>query len=196
MPRLAYLHHNGAHEEYNEKARKLFCCSLLISIPAFFIIELVASPLCDVFFSESFIGADVVMRIVAPTLITSGLSLYVIYVCLDKMKIFLNCVAVGALVSLIFNFLLMPQYGAMGAAVSLLVTEMVVHILLLYYLRSIYSLKWILHYLFKISVICIFIYILLVIILGTILSLQEMCLAILSYGILYALCFLFYLRKI
>ncbi len=148
-------------------------------------------PLCDIFFSEAFEGADMVMKIVAPTLITSGLSLYVIYVSLNRMKIFLNCVAIGALVSLVLNILLMPRYGATGAAISLLATEMVVHILLLYYLRSIYSLKWLLHYLLKIIAICTFIYILLVIVLGDILSLLEMCLAILSYGILYGLCFCF-----
>ena len=195
MPRLAYLYHNQSKQEYQNKTKDLFRYSLLVSIPAFFILELIALPLCNIFFSEAFDGADVVMKIAAPTLITSGLSLYVIYVSLNKMKIFLNCVAIGALVSLILNLLLMPQYGAKGAAVSLLITEMVVHILLLYYLRSIYSLKWLLHYLFKIIVICTFIYILLVIVLGTVLSLQEMCLAILSYGILYGLCFVFYLRK-
>lgn len=146
-------------------------------------------------FSETFEGADMVIKIVAPTLITSGLSLYVIYVSLNKMKTFLNCVAIGALVSLVLNILLMPHYGAIGAAISLLATEIVVHILLLYYLRSIYSLRWLLHYLFKIIAICTSIYVLLVIVLGDILSLLEMCLAIFYYGILYGLCFLLYLRK-
>ena len=70
-----------------------------------------------------------VIKIVAPTLITSGLSLYVIYVSLNKMKTFLNCVAIGALVSLVLNILLMPHYGAIGAAISLLATEIVVHII-------------------------------------------------------------------
>ena len=191
MPRLAYLYHNQSKQEYQNKTKDLFRYSLLISVPAFFLLELIALPLCDMFFSEAFEGADIVIKIVAPTLITSGLSLYVIYVSLNKMKTFLNCVVIGALVSLVLNILLMPKNGAIGAAISLLVTEMIVHILLLYYLRSIYSLR----YLLKIIAICTFIYILLVIVLGTIMSLQEMCLAILSYGILYGLCFLFYLRK-
>ena len=194
MPRLAYLHHNQSKQEYQNKTKDLFRYSLLISVPAFFLLELVALPLCDIFFSETFEGADMVIKIVAPTLITSGLSLYVIYVSLNKMKTFLNCVAIGALVSLVLNILLMPHYGAIGAAISLLATEMVVHILLLYYLRSIYSLRWLLHYLFKIAI-CTSIYVLLVIVLGDILSLLEMCLAIFSYGILYGLCFLLYLRK-
>lgn len=195
MPRLAYLHHNQSKQEYQNKTKDLFRYSLLISVPAFFLLELVALPLCDIFFSETFEGADMVIKIVAPTLITSGLSLYIIYVSLNKMKTFLNCVTIGALVSLVLNILLMPHYGAIGAAISLLATEMVVHILLLYYLRSIYSLRWLLHYLFKIIAICTSIYVLLVIVLGDILSLLEMCLAILSYGILYGLCFLLYLRK-
>ena len=195
MPRLAYLHHNQSKQEYQNKTKDLFRYSLLISVPAFFLLELVALPLCDIFFSETFEGADMVIKIVAPTLITSGLSLYVIYVSLNKMKTFLNCVAIGALVSLVLNILLMPHYGAIGAAISLLATEIVVHILLLYYLRSIYSLRWLLHYLFKIIAICTSIYVLLVIVLGDILSLLEMCLAIFYYGILYGLCFLLYLRK-
>ena len=195
MPRLAYLHHNQSQHEYQNKTKDLFKYSLLISVPAFFLLELVALPLCDMFFSEAFEGADMVMKIVAPTLITSGLSLYVIYVSLNRMKTFLNCVAIGALISLVLNLLLMPQYGATGAAISLLATELVVHILLLYYLRSIYSLRWLLQYIFRIIAICAAIYILLTMVLGDILSLQEMCLAMCFYAILYGLCFLFYLRK-
>lgn len=195
MPRLAYLRHNQLQNEYQDKVKNLFRYSLLVSVPAFFLLELVAVPLCNIFFPEAFEGADRVVKIVAPTLITSGFSLYVIYVSLDRMNTFLNCVAIGALASLIFNILLMPKYGAMGAAFSLLATEMIVHILLFYYLRSICSLKWLFCYLFKVVVICMSIYILLVIALGEVLSLQEMYVSILSYGSLYGLCFLFYLRK-
>lgn len=195
MPRLAYLHHNQLKQEYQNKVKDLFRYSLLISIPSFFVLELIALPLCNMFFSESFVGADMVIKIVAPTLITSGLSLYVIYVSLDKMRIFLNSVAIGALVSFVLNILLMPQYGAMGAAVSLFITEMVVHILLLYYLRSLRLLKWLLHFFSKIAIICVFIYVLLIILLGKVHSLQEICLAVLSYGILYSLFFVIYLRK-
>lgn len=49
MPRLAYLHHNQSKQEYQNKTKDLFRYSLLISVPAF-LLELVALPLCDIFF--------------------------------------------------------------------------------------------------------------------------------------------------
>lgn len=71
-----------------------------------------------------------VMRVVAPTIITSGLSLYVIYVSMDRMKQFLNCVVMGAVCSLILNFLLMPLWSH-GGCNKFVVTEILVHVLLL-----------------------------------------------------------------
>lgn len=50
MPRLAYLHHNQSKQEYQNKTKDLFRYSLLISVPAFFLLELVALPLCDIIF--------------------------------------------------------------------------------------------------------------------------------------------------
>ena len=136
-----------------------------------------------------------VMRVVAPTIITSGLSLYVIYVSMDRMKQFLNCVVMGAVCSLILNFLLMPHYGAMGAAISLLITEILVHVLLLYNLRNVYLLKWLFEYSIKITVVCLAIYVLVVVLFGSIQSVLEMFIVVLFYGSIYGLCFLFMRNK-
>lgn len=195
MPRLAYLYHNQMEQEYLDKIKDLFRYSSLVSIPVFFLLELVTLPLCNIFFSKAFVGADMVMRVVAPTIITSGLSLYVIYVSMDRMKQFLNCVVMGAVCSLILNFLLMPHYGAMGAAISLLITEILVHVLLLYNLRNVYLLKWLFEYSFKIIVVCLAIYVLVVVLFGSIQSVLEMFIVILFYGSIYGLCFLFMRNK-
>lgn len=195
MPRLAYLYHNNKQQEYINKARLLFVCSLMCSIPLFFLMELISTPLCNLFFTESFKGADIVIRIVSPTLITSGLSLYVIFVSMDKMRDFLKSVIVVSFINFVLNFLLMPTYGAKGASISLLVTETLVHIFLLYYLRNLYPLKWLIPFVIKITIVCVLICWVIIKLLGPIVSLNDMILSCGIFLFLYAVYFVLFFKN-
>jgi len=142
MPRLSYLRHSGNLDGFLEKVKQMFYGSMLCSIPIVYILILTATELCELFFTNSFIGSDLVMRIVAPTIILSGLSLYIIFVSMNNTKLLTKSVAVGSIVNVVLNFILIPHFHATGAAIATLTTELFVHVFLLYYLRNTISIIW------------------------------------------------------
>lgn len=143
MPRLAYLRSISNISELKNKVKQMIFVSLLVSVPTCALIGLLAIPLSNVFFSSTLEGSDVVLKWVAPTIITSGLSLYVIYVSLNRMKLLTLSVAIAAVVNIMINIFFIPRFGAMGAALSTLVSEILVHILLLFYIRDVIDIKWV-----------------------------------------------------
>lgn len=141
MPRLAYLFQKDAREEFEKKIYLLCFCSLILSVPTVFLFILVATPLCQIFFSSSLLNANVVLSIVAPTIITSGLSLYVIYVSTGRMKFMAKAAAVAAISNFVIDLFLLPSWGAQGAAVSLIISELLVNALLLFGIKDLVNLR-------------------------------------------------------
>lgn len=141
MPRLAYLFQKNAREEFEKKIYLLCFCSLILSVPTTFLFILVAVPLCQVFFSTSLLNANVVLSIVAPTIITSSLSLYVIYVSTGRMKFMAKAAAVAAISNFVIDLFLLPSWGARGAAVSLIISEILVNALLLFGIKDLVNLR-------------------------------------------------------
>lgn len=142
MPRLAYLNKKDDRGEYVTKVKQLCFVSILASVPTMYLLIMLAAPLCNMFFSQEFQGADVVMAFVAPTVISSGLCLYIVCVSLNKVRILTISVAIGSVVNIVLNLLLIPQLAAKGAAISNIVTELWVHCVLIYYLRTVIPVKW------------------------------------------------------
>lgn len=145
MPRLAYLNKNNNKTEYLTKTKQLFFASILFSVPIMYLFIILATPLCLLFFTNNFIGSNYVMILVAPTVVTGGLSLYIVYVSLNNIKKLTTSVAIGSIINIILNMLLIPILAAKGAAIATLISELSVHAFLLYYLRKTISIKWLLH---------------------------------------------------
>lgn len=145
MPRLAYLNSKGNKEEYILKTKQLLFGSILCSVPVMYLLIMLATPLCTLFFTEEFKAADYVMALVAPTVVTSGLSLYLVFVSLDRVNTLTYSVASGSIINILLNLCMLSTWGARGAAVSTIVTEILVHCILVYYLRTIIPIKWLLN---------------------------------------------------
>lgn len=110
-----------------------------------YLLIMLATPLCTLFFTEEFKAADYVMALVAPTVVTSGLSLYLVFVSLDRVNTLTYSVASGSIINILLNLCMLSTWGARGAAVSTIVTEILVHCILVYYLRTIIPIKWLLN---------------------------------------------------
>lgn len=142
MPRLAYLNKKDDRDEYITKVKQLCFVSILGSVPIMYLLIMLATPLCNMFFSQEFQGADVVMAFVAPTVITSGLCLYIVCVSLNKVRILTISVAIGSIINIVLNILIVPLFAAKGAAISNIITELLVHCILIYYLRTVIPVNW------------------------------------------------------
>lgn len=145
MPRLAYLKSTSDFTEFRKKVKQLMFVSLICSVPIMYLFVLLSAPLCNIFFSSTLAKADIVLSIVSPVVMTSGLSLYLIYVSINRMKILTTSIATAGIFNMLINFLLIPSLGAIGAAISSLMTELLVNLILIYFVRDFINLKWFLY---------------------------------------------------
>ena len=142
MPRLAYLKQNPDLREFNKKVKQLFFTTGIFSIPIAVLISQLATPLCHILFHNTLEGAPAVLKWIAPTIITSGLSLYIIFVSINRMKLLTIGIAIGAVFNFFINIILIKYYSATGAAISTLLTEIAVNAALLYFIKDIANIKW------------------------------------------------------
>ncbi len=142
MPRLAYLKQHPDLSEFNNKVKQLFFTTGIFSIPIAVLIWLLAEPLCHTLFHDTLEGSPSVLKWIAPTIITSGLSLYIIFVSVNRMKHLTIGIAIGACFNFFINIILIKYYAAQGAAISTLLTEIAVNAVLLYFIQDIADIKW------------------------------------------------------
>lgn len=161
MPRLAYLSKKRTQEEYLKKMTQMLYASLIISIPIMFLLILTSQMLCFLVFGNGFNGSDRVLAIVAPTIVYSGLGLYNVFITQNKIRQLTRGVLCGTIVNVLLNLLFIPRLSFEGAAYSSLITETIVHLILLCYLRKVLDIKDFIIFFLTLFLIGLFIYLIL-----------------------------------
>ena len=129
LPRSSWNVEHGELEEFRQTTRKAlrFVIPAAAALTVFFILY---AEECVLYLSgEEFLPAVPAMRIILPTLIFIGLSNILgiqILVPLGQEKVVLRSEIGGVITDLILNLLLIPKWGAAGAAVGTLAAEAVV----------------------------------------------------------------------
>lgn len=126
LPRISAMVESGKTRE----SKKLFDLSLemiaALSISMAFGIAAISKEFTPLFFGQEFNECILLIMMLSPVLIIKSFSLtartqYLIPA--HKENIYIQSVFCGALVNLIVNLLLIPQYGAFGAIIGTLVAE-------------------------------------------------------------------------
>ncbi|MBB5225252.1 flippase [Treponema ruminis] len=125
LPRLSYHAEKEQFSAFSSLIEKSISIFWMISIPICVGLFLLAEPVLLLFSGGNFINALEPMRIITPiifiistaSLLGSPLS------AMRKEKISLIAVCIGAGINLICNVLLIPKYGASGAAVGTVIAE-------------------------------------------------------------------------
>ena len=124
-PRLSYEIGKNK-DQYIKIANSLLCLLLTITIPIAVGVILVSNDAIILFAGEEFAESVMILKILSFSVILSSISYYIIHVIMlpDGMekKIGIPSI-VGAIVDVIANFILIPNYGLMGAAVATLIAE-------------------------------------------------------------------------
>lgn len=129
LPRSSRYVENGEMDKFRSLTRKAFRFVLLAAVPltVFFVIY---ARECILFLSgEAFLPAVGAMQIILPTVLLVGLSNLFgiqILVPLGREKKVLQSEIAGAAVDFILNLILIPRWGAAGAAAGTLAAEAVV----------------------------------------------------------------------
>ena len=126
LPRLSYYVSRGDKKEYNESMKKSMGVIFLITFPLtiFFIENALDTVL--VLGGNDYVDSALCMKVLMPILIISGFSNIIgnqVLIPLGKDKYFMQAVVCGALADFILNFILIPRYGCVGAAVATLFAE-------------------------------------------------------------------------
>ena len=129
LPRVSYYVQQGKMKEFRSVTQKALNFVFVAALPLMLYFMLFAKQGIFLLSGERFAGAIVPMQIIMPTLLFIGLSNVLgiqILTPLGKEKAVLWSIIAGAVVDVALNAVLIPAYGAAGAAAGTTVAELVV----------------------------------------------------------------------
>ena len=139
LPRASYNIEHGQVESFWRIGKKAISFVFLVASPLTIYFILFAKEGIYFLSGLAYTGSIIPMQLIMPTLLLIGLSNILglqILVPLGKEKIVLYSEIAGAIVDIIINALLIPQFTSAGAAIGTLVAEFVVLTVQCYVLRK------------------------------------------------------------
>lgn len=124
FPELSRLYDEGKIDEvkvYLDYSMKYF---LLIAIPAVFGLSALSKPMLEIFTTQEFISGNVVIPFIALSGLLSGIFQIIINIThlVKKTKFNLYIHIFAALLNIVFNIILIPSIGIVGAAIATLIS--------------------------------------------------------------------------
>lgn len=129
LPRVTALVSAGKMEGFKRISERALNLIFIFAVAMVAYVEVSADVLINVFSGEAFHSAVPVLRILAPTVILIGMTNIMgiqMLIPLGREKMVLVSEVGGAVTDLVINIVLIPRYGAIGAAIGTLVAEIVV----------------------------------------------------------------------
>ena len=129
LPRLSYYSGTNDNISFLKLAYKSVDLILAISIPATIGLTVLSDSVIEVISGAKYAEASPVMRIINPIIIIVGMSNFIgvqLFMPLKKEKWTLYSDLIGAVCNLSLNVVLIPAYGALGAAVASVIAELAV----------------------------------------------------------------------
>jgi len=116
---------------------RLFLYLLGIAVPIASVLVVLARPVITLFYGYEFLPASPVLQVLALTIVfTFASQLFTnVLPAIGMEKLWVATLALGAVTNLIANLLLIPAYGAKGAAVTIVITEAIVSLFMLALVR-------------------------------------------------------------
>ena len=140
LPRVSYYVKNNMKEEFEAVSKKAMNFVIVAAAPLMVYFIFYAGEAINLLSGDDFGGSVVPMQIIMPTLVFIGITNLLgieILVPQGREKGVLISVVIGAVVDLVLNFILIPHFGAAGAAMGTLVAEIAVFIVQTVILREI-----------------------------------------------------------
>ncbi len=129
LPRASYYVEHKLWDEFYRITAKAFSFVLVVAMPMTVFFMLFAKESIYFLSGESYAGSILPMQVIMPTLllvgITNVLGLQVL-VPLGREDVVLKAEVFGAVIDVVINLILIPQYAALGAAIGTLAAEFTV----------------------------------------------------------------------
>ncbi|MDE6459395.1 MAG: oligosaccharide flippase family protein [Paramuribaculum sp.] len=135
LPRISNLIATGNEVEYKQISEKSLRLSLILSLPIVAGSIILAAPIISAFCGDDFQPSAIILVYCAPTIYLSSLSsligLRILYPN-NKLNIVVWSACCGAIANILLNFLLIPEFKALGAAISFSCAELIVLVIQIY----------------------------------------------------------------
>jgi O-antigen/teichoic acid export membrane protein len=129
FPKIVHERDNGDTENYFQLLLNLYKINLWISIPIVFLVILFRSTIIEILYGEAFIQSAEILSVLAFCLILvsiGSVSTKILYVEHYEKK-YLKRSILGIFTNIGLNFVLIPTFGAIGAAYASLFTLFTIH---------------------------------------------------------------------
>ena len=143
VPRVANTFKNGNKKEINGYIKNSFNFVFIISFPMMFGIACVSDAFVPIFFGQGYEKSALLIKIFCPMLILMGIENVIgtqYLLPTKRQKEYTISVAVGVVVNLILNFIFINLWQSIGAAISTILSQIVVDGIQIYYVRK--DIKW------------------------------------------------------
>jgi O-antigen/teichoic acid export membrane protein len=114
-----------SEEQYYKRLQKLYDLMVLISVGVAVPISFLSTPIVTLLFGEAYHGAGIILAIHIWTMIfvSLGVASGKWFLAENRQMLSLQRTGIGAIVNIFLNFLLIPKFGGVGAALSTLVAQ-------------------------------------------------------------------------
>lgn len=139
LPRLNYYYTHNNYDKFKDLISKGIMLLVNLSLPMAMCLFIMADNCVLLLFGDSFIPAITTLRILSLSIVTVSLSNfmgYQILVTINKEKFVLYSTIIGAVVNIILNAILIPNYAQNGAAIASVISEGAVAIYQFYYVTK------------------------------------------------------------
>lgn len=139
LPRATYYIETGKKDEFKRIVGKAYHFVWILGLPVMLYFMIMARESIFLLSGEAYAGSIIPMQIITPTVILIGLSNVLgiqILLPLGKEHLVFMSEVAGAIVDLVINAMLIPKWGAAGAAFGTLVAELVVLMVQTWTLRN------------------------------------------------------------
>lgn len=121
LPRLSLYAEKKDATSFDLLVEKAFCVITLLGLPCTVGLILLAKPLVLLFSGNEYLPAVLPMQVISPIILIISIASLTgtqILPAVNKEKIALISYCLGAAINVTINYLLIPQYGALGAAIG------------------------------------------------------------------------------
>ena len=135
LPRMTSVFHKGNFEQAKKYINKSFSFILFLSLACAAGVIGISKDFVPLFFGAEFMGCisvTCVLSLSFPIVAFANVIRTQYLLPRNMDKVFVSSIVIGAITNLIINILLIPQYGADGAAIATLLTELIVCLVQVY----------------------------------------------------------------
>lgn len=144
IPKMANLYRNKKYEEFNNNVYKSFSFVSFVAFPMSFGLIGVCRSFVPWFYGLGFEGIIPMFYIGSFLMITLGWSSILgnqVLISIKREKQFTIAVTTGAIINIIFNFILINKYEGVGTTISSVIAEYTGMFLMVYFLRDVLDIR-------------------------------------------------------